>query len=77
MSTVTLLTDFGLEDAWVGIMKGVILGINSEARISWRRSAPTSHLLKILPQRDLLLPLRARFNWTWKLRYSGRMTAVR
>ena len=33
MSTITLLTDFGLEDAWVGIMKGVILGINSEARI--------------------------------------------
>ncbi len=33
MSTVTLLTDFGLEDAWVGIMKGVILGINPEARI--------------------------------------------
>lgn len=33
MSTITLLTDFGLEDAWVGMMKGVILGINSEARI--------------------------------------------
>ena len=33
MSTITLLTDFGLEDAWVGIMKGVILGINPEARI--------------------------------------------
>ena len=33
MSIITLLTDFGLEDAWVGIMKGVILGINSEARI--------------------------------------------
>jgi len=27
------LTDFGLEDAWVGIMKGVILGINAEIRI--------------------------------------------
>lgn len=33
VSTITLLTDFGLEDAWVGIMKGVILGINPEARI--------------------------------------------
>jgi len=33
VGTVTLLTDFGLEDAWVGIMKGVILGINPEARI--------------------------------------------
>lgn len=33
MSTVTLLTDFGLQDAWVGIMKGVILRINPDARI--------------------------------------------
>lgn len=33
MGAVTLLTDFGLEDAWVGIMKGVILGINPDARI--------------------------------------------
>ncbi|MCP3955317.1 MAG: SAM-dependent chlorinase/fluorinase [Desulfobacterales bacterium] len=33
MSTITLLTDFGLEDPWVGIMKGVILGINPAARI--------------------------------------------
>ena len=33
MSIVTLLTDFGLEDAWVGIMKGVILGINPDARV--------------------------------------------
>jgi len=33
VSAITLLTDFGLEDAWVGIMKGVILGINPEARI--------------------------------------------
>lgn len=33
MATVTLLTDFGLADAWVGIMKGVILGINPDARI--------------------------------------------
>jgi len=33
VGTVTLLTDFGLEDAWVGILKGVILGINPAARI--------------------------------------------
>jgi len=33
VSTLTLLTDFGLEDAWVGMMKGVILGINPEAGI--------------------------------------------
>jgi S-adenosyl-L-methionine hydrolase (adenosine-forming) len=30
---ITLTTDFGLRDPFVGIMKGVILSINSEARI--------------------------------------------
>ena len=30
---VTLLTDFGLEDEYVGVVKGVILGINPSARI--------------------------------------------
>jgi len=30
---ITLLTDFGLRDAYVGAMKGVILGINPKARI--------------------------------------------
>ena len=30
---ITLLTDFGLEDGYVGIVKGVILGINPSARI--------------------------------------------
>lgn len=30
---ITLLTDFGLHDAYVGIMKGVILGINPDARV--------------------------------------------
>ena len=33
MSVITLLTDFGLSDAFVGTMKGVILGICPEARI--------------------------------------------
>lgn len=33
MSVITLLTDFGLEDNFVGVMKGVILGINPSARI--------------------------------------------
>lgn len=33
MKIITLLTDFGLKDAYVGIMKGVILSINSEAGI--------------------------------------------
>ena len=30
---ITLLTDFGLEDPYVGIMKGIILGLNPEAVI--------------------------------------------
>ena len=30
---ITLLTDFGLEDPYVGMMKGVILGVNPVARI--------------------------------------------
>ena len=30
---VTLLTDFGTRDAFVGIMKGVILGVNPRARL--------------------------------------------
>ena len=32
-SLITLLTDFGLQDEYVGVMKGVILGINPQARI--------------------------------------------
>ena len=30
---ITLLTDFGLRDAYVGSMKGVVLGINIQARL--------------------------------------------
>ncbi len=30
---ITLCTDFGIEDPYAGVMKGVILGINPEARI--------------------------------------------
>jgi len=30
---ITLITDFGLEDVYVGVMKGVILGINPNCRI--------------------------------------------
>src|SRR5262249_20068524 len=30
---VTLLTDFGLDDAYVGTLKGVVLGINPRARL--------------------------------------------
>jgi len=33
MALITLLTDFGLNDEFVGVMKGVILAINPQARI--------------------------------------------
>lgn len=33
MPIITLLTDFGLEDNFVGVMKGVILGINPDVSI--------------------------------------------
>jgi S-adenosylmethionine hydrolase len=33
MTLITLLTDFGVQDEYVGVMKGVIAGINPEARI--------------------------------------------
>ena len=32
MALITLLTDFGLRDEYVGVMKGVIAGINADAR---------------------------------------------
>ncbi|MEE8551846.1 MAG: SAM-dependent chlorinase/fluorinase, partial [Desulfobacterales bacterium] len=33
MSIITLLTDFGIEDAYVGTIKGVILSVNPSAMI--------------------------------------------
>jgi S-adenosylmethionine hydrolase len=33
VKTITLLTDFGLKDPYVGVMKGVMLSINPDARI--------------------------------------------
>ncbi len=39
--TITLTTDFGLSDPYVGIMKGVILSINPQARV-----IDISHLIK-------------------------------
>ena len=33
MKTIALLTDFGHNDTYAGIMKGVILGINPDARV--------------------------------------------
>ncbi|NJL58241.1 SAM-dependent chlorinase/fluorinase, partial [bacterium] len=32
-TTIALLTDFGLNDVYVGVMKGVIAGINPQARL--------------------------------------------
>ena len=32
-TVITLTTDFGLDDAYVASMKGIILGINPEARL--------------------------------------------
>ncbi len=43
---ITLLTDFGLDDAYVGIVKGVILGINPTARLV--------DLTHLVPPQDLL-----------------------
>jgi len=31
--TITFLSDFGLEDEWVAVCKGVVLGIAPDARI--------------------------------------------
>ena len=33
MSIITLLTDFGLEDEYVGVLKGVVLGTNASAQV--------------------------------------------
>lgn len=33
MGIITLTTDFGLQDAYVAAMKGVILSLNPDARI--------------------------------------------
>ena len=41
MSVITLLTDFGLKDGYVGVMKGVIWGIAPEADI-----ADITHLIQ-------------------------------
>ena len=43
ISIITLLTDFGTRDYFVGSMKGVMLGINSQARIIDLSHDVTSH----------------------------------
>jgi S-adenosylmethionine hydrolase len=52
MSIITLLTDFGLKDGNVGVMKGVILGIAPQAQI-----VDLSHLIppQNLPEAALIL----------------------
>jgi S-adenosyl-L-methionine hydrolase (adenosine-forming) len=43
---ITLLTDFGTDDAFVGIMKGVVLGINRQARlVDLSHAVPPQQLL--------------------------------
>jgi len=45
MSVITLSTDFGIEDPYVGIMKGVILGINPQAHVVDLTHALSHHRL--------------------------------
>jgi S-adenosyl-L-methionine hydrolase (adenosine-forming) len=55
---ITLLTDFGLQDAYVGIMKGVILCLNPEARL-----VDLSHEVK--PQEILSAALLLQSAWRY------------
>jgi S-adenosyl-L-methionine hydrolase (adenosine-forming) len=43
MSVITLSTDFGLNDPYVGIMKGVILGINPQVQVIDLTQALSNH----------------------------------
>ena len=45
MSVITLSTDFGLDDPYVGVMKGVILGINPRVQLVDLTHALSHHLL--------------------------------
>jgi S-adenosylmethionine hydrolase len=44
---ITLTTDFGLDDPFVGIMKGVILNIESEVQIKHRAIRHPQNEIKI------------------------------
>jgi S-adenosylmethionine hydrolase len=46
MSVITLSTDFGSDDPYLGIMKGVILGINPQARLVDLTHALSHHHLQ-------------------------------
>ena len=58
MPTVSLLTDFGLQDEFVGVMHGVILRINPAARVV--------DLCHAVPPGDRQ---RAAYLWAWSYRY--------
>ena len=53
MSLITLITDFGLKDGNVGVMKGVILGISPQAQI-----VDLSHLIQAQDILEAALVLR-------------------
>jgi S-adenosyl-L-methionine hydrolase (adenosine-forming) len=46
MSVITLSTDFGLNDPYVGIMKGIILGINPQVQLVDLTQALSNHGLR-------------------------------
>jgi S-adenosyl-L-methionine hydrolase (adenosine-forming) len=55
---ITLLTDFGLQDAYVGIMKGVILSLNPDARL-----VDLSH--QVAPQEIMAAALLLQSAWRY------------
>jgi S-adenosylmethionine hydrolase len=55
---ITLLTDFGLQDAYVGIMKGVILSLNPDARL-----VDLSH--EVAPQEIMAAALMLQSAWSY------------
>ncbi|MCD6224235.1 MAG: SAM-dependent chlorinase/fluorinase, partial [Deltaproteobacteria bacterium] len=58
MSIITLLTDFGVEDEYVGIMKGVILSINPSSTI-----VDITH--QIAPQDIIAAAYRIKFSYKY------------
>ncbi len=58
MTTITLMTDFGIKDGNVGVMKGVILGIHPQAKI-----VDLSHMIgpQNIPDAALILARSAPF----------------
>ena len=56
ISVITLTTDFGERDYFVASMKGVILGINNQARIIDMSHNITPHSIKAVSYTHLTLP---------------------